>query len=100
MKGSLEAISGILRWVNNVGVGGVRGPGRETRVRVWEEGLVLREAEEGFWQLGEELVGLECPSSWHLPPGSLTLDLPPHQSWRERQGGRGASLGPIRYTST
>lgn len=57
MKGSLEAISGILRWVNNVGVGGVRGPGRETRVRVWEEGLVLREAEEGFWQLGEEQIG-------------------------------------------
>lgn len=38
----MEAISGRWRWVNSVGVGGVRGPWGETGVRVWEEGLVPR----------------------------------------------------------
>lgn len=98
-----------------VGVEGVRhtGGGKPEPgllPRAWEGGLLVLRVGRGragpallprvgrkrLRQLGEELVGLECPSSRHLSPGLVTSDPMPHTALGRKARRDASSSVPTR----
>lgn len=58
--------------------------------------LLPRVGRKRLRQLGEELVGLECPSSRHLSPGLVTSDPMPHTALGRKARRDASSSVPTR----